>query len=78
MIRSLNKGNIQQATLTEDGKERRIFIEASPQYKNLNIYNDKLKPERLELKEEKKQVREQKQELSDAPRQKRTKKQQLI
>jgi hypothetical protein len=39
LIRSLYKGNRQLATLTQDGLEERIYIEANPQFKSIIIYN---------------------------------------
>lgn len=41
LIYSLQKGNAQQVTVNQNGKESKYFIEAVPQYKNLNIYDQK-------------------------------------
>jgi len=40
---SLERGNRQQVTFAENGKEVKAFIEAAPQYKSLNYYNDQHK-----------------------------------
>lgn len=42
VMESLEKGNLQQVTFEKNGKEEKVFIEASPQYKNLNVYNAKM------------------------------------
>ncbi len=43
LIRSLERGNVQSVTVVHDGgKEARYFIEASPQYKNLNVYDHRM------------------------------------
>lgn len=44
LLRSLQKGNLQSVTmLTEVGQERR-FLEAAPQFKSINQYDEQLKP----------------------------------
>lgn len=43
LLRSLERGNVQSVTVVHDGaKEGRYFVEASPQYKNLNVYDHKM------------------------------------
>ena len=43
LIRSLERGNVQSVTVVHDGgKEARYFIEASPQYKNLYVYDHRM------------------------------------
>jgi len=44
LIKSLEKGNRHAVTFTEQGKETKVHIEASPQYKSLNLYDVNLKP----------------------------------
>lgn len=39
LIDSLKKGNLQSATFQKDGAEVKQFIEASPQYKTVHIYD---------------------------------------
>ncbi|MFP5439102.1 MAG: hypothetical protein ACLGH8_15080 [Bacteroidia bacterium] len=39
LIDSLKKGNIQSATFIKDGQEVKQFIEANPQFKNINLYD---------------------------------------
>jgi hypothetical protein len=39
VIRSLERGNRQSVTIMHDGKEHKMSIEASPQFKSLNIYD---------------------------------------
>ena len=43
LIDSLQRGNRQSVTLQHEGKEQKIFIEASPQFKSLNIYDSNMK-----------------------------------
>jgi hypothetical protein len=44
LIKSLQKGNIQSAVVMEKiDKEVKVFIEANPQYKTLNIYDSEMK-----------------------------------
>jgi hypothetical protein len=42
LIRSLEKGNLQMVTLETPGKEIKVFIEANPKYKTVNLYNSKM------------------------------------
>ena len=46
LVRSLEKGNVQMVTLETPGKDLRVFIEANPQYKSVNVYSNKM--ERLD------------------------------
>ncbi|MFH7018584.1 hypothetical protein [Flavobacterium sp. FlaQc-47] len=43
LIISLKEGRREEALLLRDGVEQKVFIEANPQYKSLNIYNESLK-----------------------------------
>jgi hypothetical protein len=44
LIKSLQKGNIQSAVVMDkNDKEVKVFIEANPQYKTLNIYDTEMK-----------------------------------
>jgi hypothetical protein len=43
LIASLERGNRQQVTFSENGKEVKAYIEAAPQYKSLNYYNEQHK-----------------------------------
>ncbi|MCC9137511.1 hypothetical protein ACFSKU_15400 [Pontibacter silvestris] len=82
LLRSLERGNLQQVTALQDGQEAKRFIEASPQYKTINVFDEHMKPVKREniLKEEpnqetavRQQQKEKKQELpsEDQPEQKR-------
>ncbi|MGV3685069.1 MAG: hypothetical protein ACO1NS_05545 [Daejeonella sp.] len=42
LINSLQKGNVQQVTIEKDGKEAKHYIEAVPQFKNINVYDQKM------------------------------------
>ena len=43
LMDSLQRGNRQSVTLQHEGKEQKVFIEASPQFKSLNIYDSSMK-----------------------------------
>lgn len=48
LLKSLQKGNVQSVTFTKDGKEEKMFIEANPQYKTINVYDAHMKSVRQE------------------------------
>lgn len=39
LIHSLQKGNLQSVTIEKEGRSQIYFMEAAPQYKNLNVYD---------------------------------------
>jgi hypothetical protein len=53
LLQSLQKGNIQSVTIETKGENQKLFIEANPQYKTINLFNDKMQrlnqDQRLEL-----------------------------
>ena len=53
LMNSLKKGNLQSATFLKDGQEVKQYIEATPQYKTLTIYDENLK--RLDTRQAKEQ-----------------------
>jgi hypothetical protein len=44
LMASLRKGNLQAVTMEISGKVTRMFVEASPQYKTVTLYDSALKP----------------------------------
>jgi hypothetical protein len=42
LLKSLERGNVQQVTLDIAGKEQKVFIEANPQYKTVTLYSAKM------------------------------------
>jgi len=44
LLESLSRGNRQQVTYGESGKEQKVFIEALPQFKSIRIYDDAMRP----------------------------------
>jgi hypothetical protein len=42
LMQSLQKGNIQSVTIGVNGEQRKMFIEANPQFKTINLYNDRM------------------------------------
>lgn len=39
LLKSLQKGNIQSVTIEKDGTASKMFLEANPQYKSINLYD---------------------------------------
>ena len=44
LFQSLQKGNLQSVTIEKDGNSSKMFIEADPQFKKINMYDLSLKP----------------------------------
>lgn len=50
LMKALERGNRQQVTLVDNGQEKKIFLEAAPQFKSLNFYDsggNRLKAEQI-------------------------------
>jgi hypothetical protein len=43
LLRSLAKGNLQSVTFEKDGQTERMFIEANPQFKSVNVFDAHMK-----------------------------------
>ena len=43
LLRSLEKGNAQSATIDKNGEQMKVFLEANPKYKTLNVYDEHFK-----------------------------------
>ncbi len=43
LMQSLQKGNVQSVTIEKDGTNHKMFIEADPQYKKVNLYDANMK-----------------------------------
>lgn len=43
LLHSLEKGNAQMASVTVQGEQMKIFLEANPQYKTVNVYDEHFK-----------------------------------
>lgn len=43
LLRSLKKGNAQQITVTQGKEETKYFVSANPQFKTIDLYDDKMK-----------------------------------
>lgn len=53
LIESLQRGNCQSVTMAVQGEDKKLFIEAAPRFKSLNIYDEagkRLRPEDLRQK----------------------------
>lgn len=90
LLTSLKKGNAQQVTMEKNGNQSKYFIEAVPQYKNINVYDPKMNMvKRQTVQKESSGIgqsvsgktavkKEQKQEVDDGkPKQKQTRKKKL-
>ena len=42
LMQSLQKGNIQSVTIEKDDSQQKMFIEANPQYKTVNLYDGQM------------------------------------
>ena len=54
LLSSLKKGNIQQVTMSVDGKEVKMYVEANPRFRTLNVKDDlgnTIKRDRVEKKD---------------------------
>lgn len=43
LLRSLEKGNAQMVSVDVNGEQKKIFLEANPQYKTVNVYDEHFK-----------------------------------
>ena len=39
LVKSLEKGNLQAVTVENGGRQQKVFMEANPQYKTINLYD---------------------------------------
>ena len=72
LLRSLEKGNLQAVTFIQEGSVSRLFVEAAPQYKAVNLYDGQLKrvqKEDLHLYTAKGQVKENSPKQREKPQQ---------
>lgn len=53
LIKSLEKGNIQQVTFQRDGQEEKMFLEANPKERNLIVYDSHMTRQFQGIKEHK-------------------------
>ncbi|MGN6396681.1 MAG: hypothetical protein ACTHMI_14015 [Mucilaginibacter sp.] len=82
LLRSIKKGNAQQITVTNGKEETKYFVSASPQFKTIDLYDDKMKRiKREELLQpsqknstSQKQTRQQKEGLPEKKQQPRKRK----
>jgi len=52
----LQKGNRQSVTLIQDGEESKLFVEANPRFKSINVYDSNLQRISNGLSKEEKQT----------------------
>lgn len=83
LMSSLEKGNVQAVTFVREGKEEKMHVEANPQFKSLNVYDENMKKvfqgnEKKESREpeaakEKKEDKAEKQDMEEKPEGEKTK-----
>ena len=52
LVASLEKGNLQLVHFEKEGREGKFYIEALPQYKTINVYDQQLHPVRRQSLQE--------------------------
>jgi hypothetical protein len=55
LIKSLEKGNLQSVAFHREGRDEKMFIEANPKEKIINVYNDKMQKQFQGINERKTQ-----------------------
>lgn len=80
LIESLQRGNRQSVSVIKDGSEQKMFIEANPKFKTLNVYDqnmqriqsqsqkEKSTPEQSVKQESKKESQKQKEDSDNVPK----------
>jgi hypothetical protein len=63
LINSLKKGNLQSATFQKEGNEIKQYIEASPQFKTINVYDSNL--QRIDNRKSKEEKQSESQQTSE-------------
>jgi hypothetical protein len=63
LMNSLKKGNLQSATFLKEGNEIKQYIEASPQFKTINVYDSNL--QRIDTRQSKKEQQSEVQQTSE-------------
>jgi hypothetical protein len=73
LINSIKKGNLQSATFQKEGNEIKQYIEASPQFKTINVYDSNLhRIDNRKSKEEKQSENQQTSEKQGSKKQNHT------
>ncbi|MFW0738815.1 hypothetical protein [Flavobacterium sp. T12S277] len=63
LMNSMKKGNLQSATFLKEGEEVKQFIEASPQFKTINVYDSNL--QRIDNRKSKEEKQSETQQASE-------------
>lgn len=69
LIKSLEKGNLQPVTFIKEGQEQKMFIEANPQFKTLNLYDSKMEKQFQGIEKKEKQEPEKSKEKKESQKQ---------
>lgn len=57
LIKSLNKGNLEPVVITRNGRMENVSIAANPQYKSLAVFDENLKPIKMDLADKKREAK---------------------
>ncbi len=69
LMKALERGNLQQVTMEINGTEKKLFIEAAPQFKSINFYDDKGQRLKADQAYENKAMRQQGQTVKEQAKQ---------
>ncbi|HRE67709.1 MAG TPA: hypothetical protein PLM56_05605 [Cyclobacteriaceae bacterium] len=69
LMKSLEKGNLAQATFARQGGEDKMFIAANPQYKTIDLYNAKMEKQFQGIEKKEKQGEDKSQEKKETQKQ---------
>lgn len=69
LMKSLEKGNIQQVTFIKEGKEEKMFVSANPQYKTLDLYDSKMEKKYQGIEKKQKQDSDKSEEKKETVKQ---------
>lgn len=69
LMKSLEKGNIQQVTFIREGKEEKMFVSANPQYKTLDLYDSKMEKKYQGIEKKQKQDSDKSEEKKETVKQ---------
>jgi hypothetical protein len=53
LVKSLEKGNLQSVTFKKDGRDVKMYVEANPKDRNVNVYNETMQKQFQGIKEHK-------------------------
>lgn len=64
LIKSLQKGNLQQVTFTGESGEKKMFVEANPKERNVNVYDENMRKQFQGVRQNKSESKSESQQQS--------------